>query len=479
MNSVDELVPNRDLWIDGAWHRAAGATAVMNPSTGQVLAEVASADASDMTTALDAATQALSTWSRTAPRERAEALRRAYELMIARSNDIATVMRLEMGKTDADSRAEVAYAAEFFRWFSEQAAHIGGEFRTSPSGATRILTSRRPVGVCLLVTPWNFPAAMATRKIAPALAAGCTVVLKPAAETPLTALLIAELLHQAGIPRGVVNVLPTDTPGPVVAAALHDPRVRKLSFTGSTAVGRLLMEQAASQLIRTSMELGGNAPFVVLPGAYLGEAIQGALVAKMRNGGQACTAANRFLVHHTLADEFAEGLAKQMAAVRIGSALDSDTELGPMVSDRAVDGIKAKVSDALAHGATGASGEAGPEQGYYFPATVLADVAPNNPILQQEIFGPVAPVVVVHDEDEAIHQANNTDAGLAAYVYGSLPAALRVAEQLEVGMVGINRGLVSDAAAPFGGIKHSGLGREGGHEGIAEYQETYYLSVTW
>ncbi|MEV0056067.1 NAD-dependent succinate-semialdehyde dehydrogenase [Saccharopolyspora shandongensis] len=471
------MVPHRELWIGGEWHSTTKATPVMNPSTGEVLADVASCSAAEMLDAVAAASHALPAWGRTSARERAEVLRKGYELMMDRADDIATVMCLEMGKTPAEARAEVAYAAEFFRWLSELAAHEGGEFRTSPSG--RILTTKRPVGVCLLVTPWNFPAAMATRKIGPALAAGCTVILKPAAETPLTALLLADLLHQAGVPRGVVNVVPTDDPGTVVAAALSDPRVRKLSFTGSTSVGRLLLKQAAEHVTRTSMELGGNAPFLVLADADVDDAIEGALLAKMRNGGQACTAANRFLVNRSLADEFTDKLRTRLSALRIGAADQSDTELGPMVSDRAVTSIKRMVSGAESHGASAERMDSGPDVGYFHPATALTHVAPDSPILQQEIFAPAAPIVVVDDDEHAVALANDTDAGLAAYVYGSLPTALGVAERLEVGMVGINRGLVSDPAAPFGGVKHSGLGREGGHEGIAEYQEISYVSATW
>ncbi|MFC5731564.1 MULTISPECIES: NAD-dependent succinate-semialdehyde dehydrogenase [Nocardioides] len=479
MTAINDLVPHRDLWIGGEHRPGADRIPVMNPSTGEILTDVANADVTDMMSAVGAAHATQPTWAATAPRQRAEILRRSYELMIERADDLALVMSLEMGKTRGDAEGEVAYAAEFFRWFSEQAAHLGGEFRTSPAGATRILTSQRPVGPALLVTPWNFPAAMATRKIAPALAAGCTVVLKPAAETPLTALMVAEILATAGTPPGVVNVVPTDQPGPTVEAALGDPRIRKLSFTGSTAVGRNLLRLAASNVTRTSMELGGNAPFLVLPGADVNDAVDGAMLAKMRNGGQACTAANRFIVHRSLADAFTEKLAARMKSVRIGSALDAETQLGPMITARAVAGIQEKVNAALDHGAGSLLPVDAPGVGYFHPATVLTDVAADNPILDQEVFGPVAPIVVVDDEDEAVVLANNTEAGLAAYVYASLPSALRVAEQIESGMIGINRGLVSDAAAPFGGMKQSGLGREGGREGISEYLEISYLSVAW
>jgi succinate-semialdehyde dehydrogenase/glutarate-semialdehyde dehydrogenase len=386
-----------------------------------------------------------------------------------------------MGKSLADARGEVGYAAEFFRWFAEEAVRIGGELRMAPSGANRILTFRRPVGVALLLTPWNFPAAMATRKIGPALAAGCTVVLKPAHETPLTALALAQILAEAGAPEGTVNVLTTDQPAELVAAALDDARVRKLSFTGSTEVGRVLLKQAADRIVNSSMELGGNDPFIVLDDADLDAAVEGAMLAKMRNGGQACTAANRFLVQESVAAEFGSRLAARMGALRMGPGTDEQTQLGPMVSARAVDGIADKVDRSVAAGARAVLGghrHDGP--GFFYPATVLADVPREAAVAVEEVFGPVAPVIPVRDEEDALAVANSSEMGLTGYVFtGDLARGLRVCERLEVGMVGLNRGLVSDPAAPFGGLKQSGLGREGGFEGIDEYLETTYVATSW
>ncbi len=469
------------LFIDGRWRDAVQTFDVLDPATGQVLAAVADGGPADMIAAVDAAGSALAGWSATAPRERSEVLRRTFEAMLAQQDELAQLISAEMGKSLADSRAEVGYAAEFFRWFAEEAVRIGGELRTAPAGANRILTLRQPVGVCLLITPWNFPAAMATRKIGPALAAGCTVVVKPAAETPLTTLRIAALMADAELPPGVLNVVPSSRAGEVVAAALDDDRVRKLSFTGSTAVGRQLLRQAADRVVATSMELGGNDPFLVLADADLDAAVEGAMLAKMRNGGQACTAANRFLVHESVAEDFAARLAARMGALVQGPGTDPATELGPMVSQQAADGIAEVVDAAVAGGATAILGgvrDDGP--GFFYPATVLTGLAPDAPILDTEIFGPVAPIVAVTDDDEAVRLANATEFGLVAYVYSrDLARALRVAERLETGMVGVNRGLVSDAAAPFGGVKQSGSGREGGFEGIDSYLETKYIAVTW
>jgi succinate-semialdehyde dehydrogenase/glutarate-semialdehyde dehydrogenase len=394
---------------------------------------------------------------------------------------LARLMTLEMGKTLTDANGEVTYASEFFRWFAEEAVRVGGELRTAPSGANRILTFREPVGVALLVTPWNFPAAMATRKIAPALAAGCTVVVKPAGETPLTTLYIAALMEQAGVPAGVINVVTTDRSGEVVDAALDDDRVRKISFTGSTGVGRLLLKKAADRVIATSMELGGNDPFLVLADADLDAAVDGAMLAKMRNGGQACTAANRFIVHRDVAEEFGRKLAARMGALKVGPGLDEGVELGPMVSEKAVAGIADLVDSALAAGATAViGGERIGGAGFFYPATVLTGVTTDSRIANEEIFGPVAPVIAVDSDAEAVSVANATEFGLVAYVFSrDLARGLRVCEQLEVGMVGLNRGLVSDPAAPFGGVKQSGLGREGGYEGIDEYLETKYVAVSW
>ncbi len=470
------------LFVDGKWGGgSAGSFAVLNPSTGEPICEVPRAGLDDLDRALAAASAAMPGWAATAPRERSEVLRRTFEAMIDRREEIAYLMSLEMGKSLSDARAEVSYAAEFFRWFAEEAVRIDGQLRTAPSGANRILTFRKPVGVALLLTPWNFPAAMATRKIAPALAAGCTVVLKPAEDTPLTSLLIAQLLTDAGAPAGVVNVITTDKPGELVAAALADDRVRKLSFTGSTGVGRILLKQAADRIVNTSLELGGNDPFIVLDDADLDAAVEGAMLAKMRNGGQACTAANRFIVQESVAEPFAAKLAARMGALRMGAGTDEDTQLGPMVNARAVQGIADKVERTIAAGARavlGGSRTDGP--GFFYPATVLADVPRDSAAATEEVFGPVAPVIPVRNEDDALAIANASEMGLTGYVYtGDLARGLRVCERLEVGMVGLNRGLVSDPAAPFGGVKQSGLGREGGYEGIDAYLETTYVATNW
>jgi succinate-semialdehyde dehydrogenase / glutarate-semialdehyde dehydrogenase len=471
-----------EMFIDGKWTGASGGSfAVLNPSTGAEITSVPRAGDDDVAAAVSAAATAQPDWAATPPRERSEVLWRTFELMRAHKEDLAFLMSLEMGKSLTDSRGEAAYAAEFFRWFAEEAVRIGGELRTSPSGANRILTFRKPVGVALLLTPWNFPAAMAARKIGPALAAGCTVVLKPASETPLTALLLASLLAEAGVPAGVVNVLTTDKPGDLVSAALSDPRVRKLSFTGSTGVGSQLLKQAADRIVNCSMELGGNAPFIVLDDADLDAAVEGAMLAKMRNGGQACTAANRFLVQSSVADDFAARMADTMGSLVMGPGTDEQTQLGPMVNARAVEGIDDKVSRSVSAGASLVLGGSRPSgDGFFYPATVLSDVPNDAAVVVEEVFGPVAPIVPVRDEDEALELANASEMGLSGYVYsGSLARGLRVCERLEVGMVGLNRGLVSDPAAPFGGVKQSGLGREGGYEGIDEYLETTYVAANW
>jgi succinate-semialdehyde dehydrogenase/glutarate-semialdehyde dehydrogenase len=408
-------------------------------------------------------------------------LRKAFELMLERREDIAFLMSLEMGKSLTDARGEVTYAAEFFRWFGEEAVRIGGELRTAPAGANRILTFRKPVGVALLLTPWNFPAAMATRKIGPALASGSTVVLKPAHETPLTALVLAQILAEAGAPAGTVNVVTTDHASAAVEVALGDERVRKLSFTGSTEVGRLLLKQAAERIVNCSMELGGNDPFLILDDADLDAAVEGAMVAKMRNGGQACTAANRFLVAESVAEDFAKRLAERMAALRVGPGTDEQTQLGPMVSAKAVEGIADKVDRTLAAGARAVIGGTRPDgPGFFYPATVLGEVPRDSAVAVEEVFGPVAPVIPVKNDEDALAVANASEMGLTGYVYTrDLARGLRVSERLEVGMVGLNRGLVSDPAAPFGGVKQSGIGREGGYEGIEEYLETTYVATSW
>jgi succinate-semialdehyde dehydrogenase/glutarate-semialdehyde dehydrogenase len=454
---------------------------VIDPATGEVVASVANGTVEDAMSAVDAADAAAEAWAATAPRERAEVLRRAFELMTSRSDELAHLISLENGKALVDARGEVAYAAEFFRWYAEEAVRAAGTLMTAPSGQNRIVVVQQPVGIAVLVTPWNFPAAMATRKIGPALAAGCTVVLKPASDTPLTALLMGRILDDAGVPAGVVNVLPARRSGAVVSAMLHDPRVRKLSFTGSTEVGRMLLKEAADQVVNCSMELGGNAPFVVLEDADLEAAVDGAMVAKMRNGGEACTAANRFFVHADVADDFSARLAERMAGMRLGPGTADDTQVGPLVNEEAVSKVDELVRGAVDAGSRVVVGGTRPDRpGFYYDPTVLADVPPGAAILKEEIFGPVAPIVTFADEAEAIRLANDTEFGLVSYVYTrDLARGLRVSEALESGMVGLNRGLVSDPAAPFGGTKQSGLGREGGHEGMLDYLESQYIAVSW
>jgi succinate-semialdehyde dehydrogenase / glutarate-semialdehyde dehydrogenase len=472
-----------ELFIGGKWVPASSGKRfdVLDPATGDVIATVADGDESDAIAAVDAAAAAARAWAATAPRVRGEALRRAWELMMSRADELAKLISLENGKALVDAKGEVTYAAEFFRWFAEEAVRGSGEVATAPGGANRILVVRQPVGVCVLVTPWNFPAAMATRKIGPALAAGCTVVLKPASDTPLTALAMAGILAEAGVPEGVVNVLPSRSSGKVVSAMLKDPRVRKISFTGSTEVGRILLAQAAENVVNTSMELGGNAPFLVFADADLDAAVEGAMIAKMRNGGEACTAANRFYVEESIADSFAAKLSEKMAALVVGPGTAADTQVGPLVNEDTVGKVDALVRGALDEGATAAIGGARPSgTGFYYPPTVLTGVGPDSAILREEIFGPVAPIVTFTDEDEAVRMANDTEFGLVAYLYtGDLARGLRVSEALEAGMVGLNRGLVSDPAAPFGGVKQSGIGREGGHEGLLEYLESKYIAVNW
>jgi succinate-semialdehyde dehydrogenase/glutarate-semialdehyde dehydrogenase len=470
-----------DMVIGGrAIQGEAGSFDVHDPATGEVIVSLGRASTAQVTAAVDAAAEVLPSWAASAPRLRSEVLRRAFELMVDRHEDLAQVISLEMGKALSDSRSEVTYAAEFFRWFAEEAVRIDGSLRTSPSGANRILTFAKPVGVCLLLTPWNFPAAMLTRKLGPAIAAGCTTVVKPAQLTPLTTLALMQILTEAGLPAGVVNVLLTDRAQDVSGTAMADPRVRKVSFTGSTPVGRRLLAQASQHVMRTSMELGGNAPFIVCEDADVEAAVAGAMLAKMRNGGQACTAANRFLVHAEVAKEFTAGLVTQMAALRVGPGLDPQTQLGPMVSQSAADDITEMVESAVGDGATQLLGGAPHGPGYFYPATVLTDVAPDAGVLGRELFGPVAPIVTVSTDEEAIEIANSVEVGLTAYLYTrDLARGLRLAERLEVGMIGLNRGLVSDPAAPFGGVKESGLGREGGYEGINEYLETSYVATQW
>lgn len=472
-----------DCYVGGVWRPGSGNKrfAVIDPATEETLVEVANGTPDDGIYAVGIADQALGVWSNTAPRVRSEILRRAFELTVERVEIIARLIVAENGKTLADARSETLYAAEFFRWYAEEAVRNVGDVVTAPSGANRILVVHQPIGVALLITPWNFPAAMLTRKIGPALAAGCTVVCKPASETPLTALYIAAILEEAGLPAGVVNVIPSRESSAFATALLADPRVRKLSFTGSTEVGRILLGLAAKTVTNCSMELGGNAPFVVFADANIEAAVDGAMIAKMRNGGEACTAANRFYVESSVAQEFSERLAAAMGKLQMGHGLDAGTELGPLVNASSRDKVAELVNGALEVGAKALTGGAVPDRpGYFYPATVLSAVPPDAAILSQEIFGPVAPIVTFGTEQEALSLANMTDYGLVSYVYtNDLARGLRFSEALETGMVGLNRGLVSDPSAPFGGVKQSGLGREGGHEGMSEYLETKYIACSW
>lgn len=454
--------------------------AVEDPATLEVVAHVPDLGVDDALAAVDRAAAAYPSWSRTSPRHRSDVLRRAHELMLRDKDELAALIARENGKSLTDAAGEVGYAAEFFRWYSEEAVRPGGEYGEAPAGGARTLVSHRPVGVAALVTPWNFPAAMATRKIGPALAAGCTVVLKPAAETPLTALAVARILREAGVPDGAVEVVTTTDAAGVVGAWLTDARVRKVSFTGSTGVGRTLLLQAADRVLNASMELGGNAPVVVTEDADLDAAVAGTMVAKFRNGGQACTAANRIYVHRDVAFDFLARFGAAVEKLTVGPAADG-AAIGPLITAAAVDRVRRTVEHAVAEGARISHRAQLPDApGHFYPPTVLADVAPDATILRDEIFGPVAPVVVWDDEDELIRLVNDTEYGLAAYVFaGELGRAVRLGERIEAGMVGINRGLVSDPSAPFGGVKQSGLGREGAREGLREFQETQYLSVDW
>jgi succinate-semialdehyde dehydrogenase / glutarate-semialdehyde dehydrogenase len=471
------------LLIGGEWTAGRGGATlpVINPATEDAVAEVADGTVEDALDAVSAAHDALAGWAATPPRQRAECLRRTFELMTENAEALARLMVIENGKALRDARAEAAYSAEFFRWYAEEAVRMDGVLMQAPSGANKILVTRQPVGVCVLVTPWNFPAAMATRKIGPALAAGCTVVLKPAEDTPLTALYIAGLLAQAGVPDGVVNVLPTLKPGAVVSAMLHDPRVRKLSFTGSTEVGRILLRQAADTVVNCSMELGGNAPFIIFEDADIDAAVEGALMAKMRNGGEACTAANRFYVHEAVAEEFGRAFAARLDRMVVGPGLDESTDIGPLVNEPTRTKVAGLVESAAADGGKIITGGRAPDRrGYFYPPTMIDQVPADAGILGTEIFGPVAPVVRFTAEADAVTWANNTEFGLVAYVYTrDLGRGLRVSEALETGMVGLNRGLVSDPAAPFGGVKQSGIGREGAHEGLLEFTETKYIATSW
>ena len=469
----------KGLLIGGKWITTDGAVDVEDPSTGKVIASVADASPEQGIEALDAAVAASADWAATDPRERGEILRKAFDLLVERSEDIALLMTLEMGKPLAEARGEVTYGAEFFRWFSEEAVRIAGRYSVAPSGGTRLLTMKQPVGPVFAITPWNVPLAMGTRKIGPALAAGCTVVIKPAAQTPLTTLALAAVLIEAGLPDGVLNVITTSQSGKVSAPIIADPRLRKLTFTGSTGVGQKLIEQSAQNVLKVSMELGGNAPFVVFGDADLDKAVDGAMLAKMRNIGEACTAANRFIVHESVADEFSRRLAERMGAMTIGRGIDDGVTVGPLVDNAAIDKVTELVADAIDKGATVLTGgQAIDGPGHFYPPTVLTGVPTTAKVFREEIFGPVAPVITFSTDQDGIDKANDTEYGLVAYAFTeNLTRALTVAEKLQTGMVGINQGIVSNPAAPFGGVKSSGLGREGGTEGIEEYLETKYVGI--
>ena len=470
------------VFIDGTWRDSSdgGSFDVEDPATGKVLTTVANATPEDGDAALAAAHAAQKSWGATPPRERAEILRRAFETVTARADDFALLMTLEMGKPLAESRGEVTYGAEFLRWFSEEAARVSGRYAIAPDGKARLMVHKRPVGPSLFITPWNFPLAMATRKIAPAIAAGCTMVVKPATLTPLTTLLFASVLEEVGLPPGVLNVIPTTSAGKVTGPLIKDQRLRKLSFTGSTEVGRKLLQDSADQVLRTSMELGGNAPFLVFEDADLDSAVDGAMLAKMRNMGEACTAANRFIVHESIAEEFTSRLAEKMGALPVKRGTEEDAKVGPLIDEGSREKVQELVDDAVSKGAevrTGGKPQGG--EGYFYPPTVLSGVERGARILAEEVFGPVAPVATFTDEDEAVAMANDTEFGLVAYAYTrDVGRTLRLADTMESGMLGINVGVVSNPAAPFGGVKQSGLGREGGLEGIEEFLETKYVGLS-
>jgi succinate-semialdehyde dehydrogenase / glutarate-semialdehyde dehydrogenase len=479
---IDKLLASvpTGLWIGGEERTSSSTFDVLNPATDEVLIAIADASPADGIAALDAAAAVQGDWAATPPRERGEILRAVFVAIPARADEFATLMTLEMGKVLAESMGEVKYGAEFFRWFAEEAVRIGGRYTKAPAGTGRIIVTKSAVGPCLAITPWNFPLAMGTRKIGPAMAAGCTMIIKPAQETPLTMLLLAKLMDEAGLPKGVLSILPTSKPGDLTTALIDDGRLRKLTFTGSTGVGKALAKQSSDQLLRLSLELGGNAPFIVFDDADVDAAVEGALLAKMRNGGEACTASNRFHVANAVREEFTEKLVKRMSEFTLGNGLDSSSTLGPLVNAKQVGTVEDLVSDAVSKGATVAVGGVAPDgPGHFYPATVLAGVPADARILKEEVFGPVAPVIGFDTEEEGIAAANDTEYGLAAYIYTQgLDRALRVAEAIEAGMVGVNRGVISDPAAPFGGVKQSGFGREGGSEGIEEYLDTKYIALT-
>ncbi|WFE75015.1 NAD-dependent succinate-semialdehyde dehydrogenase [Roseinatronobacter sp. S2] len=470
-----------DLYINGTWHKTDERFDVINPATEQVLASVASAGIADADAALDAAQAAMAGWAARTPRQRSEVLRKAWELMTARLDHFARLITLENGKAGADARGEATYAAEFFRWFAEEAVRADGMITHAPASGARIMVQHKPAGLAVLITPWNYPAAMGTRKIAPALAAGCGVIIKPASETPLTMLALMPLLEEAGVPAGLVNVLPSKKTGALVDHMLHDPRVRVVSFTGSTGVGRKLLKSAADQVLKPAMELGGNAPVIVFDDADMDVAIEGTMLAKMRNLGEACTAANRIYVHEAVAPEFTRRLTAAMSALVVGDGTDASVDVGPLVNAATRDKVAEFVADALAKGAKLECGGVVPEgRGFFYPPTVLSNVPETAHCVHDEIFGPVAAIQTFTEQGDVIARANATEYGLVAYVFsGDFKRALQVCERLDYGMVGLNRGLVSDPAAPFGGTKQSGLGREGGHEGMLEFMETQYISASW
>ncbi len=469
------------VFIDGQWSPAASGKQcdVHNPATEEVIASIADGGPEDARRAIEVAARTQASWARTPPRERSEILRRAYELLMERQDDLAMIMTSEMGKPFAEAKGEVAYAAEFFRWFAEEAVRIGGDATVSGDGRTRIIVTKQPVGPCVLITPWNFPLAMGTRKIGPAIAAGCTMVFKPAHLTPLTSFALVEILREAGLPDGVLNVVCSSDPASVVEPWMSSGLARKVSFTGSTAVGVRLLEQAAEHVMRASMELGGNAPFIVFADADLDVAVAGAMLAKLRNMGEACTAANRMFVHHSVAEEFADRLAQRMNALTVGDGLEEGTDIGPLVEPKALSKVEDLVADAIDRGArVVCGGEALERAGYFYAPTVLADVDPGSALMSQEIFGPVAPIIAFSSEDEVVRLANDTPWGLVGYVFTTdVDRAFRMSEAIEVGMLGVNTGLVSNPAAPFGGVKSSGLGREGGRLGIEEFLEVKYLAM--
>jgi succinate-semialdehyde dehydrogenase/glutarate-semialdehyde dehydrogenase len=472
-----------DLYIDGAWRKGASGERfdVLNPATEKVIASVASADIADANAALDAAEAAMKEWATRTPRARSEVLRKAWELMTAKLDHFARLITLENGKARNDAMGEATYAAEFFRWFAEEAVRANGLLAHAPASGARILVQHKPAGIAVLITPWNYPAAMGTRKIAPALAAGCAVIIKPASETPLTMLALMPLLEEAGVPKGLVNVLPSKRTGALVDHMLHDPRVRVVSFTGSTGVGRKLLHSAADQVLKPAMELGGNAPLIVFEDANIDVAVEGAMLAKMRNLGEACTAANRFYVHEDVAKAFTAKFTAAMSALKVGDGTDPSVDVGPLVNAETRDKVAAFVADAVAKGAKIECGGTTPNgTGFFYPPTVMSNVSEDSDCVHDEIFGPVAAIQTFTDQEDVIRRANDTEYGLVAYVFSeNMKRALQVCERLEYGMVGLNRGLVSDPAAPFGGVKQSGLGREGGHEGMLEFMETQYISASW